>query len=1424
MGKRDYHPGRVINADANVVEPPISEIIENINVTTNQDVATALEWYKEHWPDGGGRWAQQDNTHDRGGSVDYYKYSEENIASSIASFADSTARTVQSRYDIITAPEASEDWSEEYKQLHASGQELLEDYAEAGKELQECLNTTTNNAKQALPQKMLNLKEKIRTTVGTNFEATLALPAEFTRTRKTGKRYVDAELPDGVDAVLYQHGPRLHPHSSTPIDYNVWDNYQHAQYIDIEEADRKKLKWPNYPIVIESNGERGPLNLAGEYHGPAKKTTNQSGEAGDSDSTSPTYGYPAGWATVMASIVNGLQRCVDFILEAPTYEQYEAENFDITGYSQKLLNIWLLTDPNLAPVSRRDDLGDSAISDDAGVLRYLKKLLQLNFKTAAIQFTAIDPNKKASENFGSLLKLIEADMNTIWGIIEPTLSCQINAIVDNAKADKKLADLLGNFREAGDDPDYRQPEAVAAAAAIAKRLAIRQVLGDFEGNNAAQDAAIAEEIVDNRNVLFKEQCFLLNYINLFLKQKIEEDTFLDETFAGNKRLPYAQALGPPGFNQDLIKDHLKQAKNASLLVSGDAYGFLNKMTLNPHLKHLINIDNQDLSLLQPSIRLFKIVYDEFGNDDYQVEMKFDSHFTANDLANFTLDTGARGAGAGIKNFTFAYEGSNPFAIKKSIKANLKIFGSTFSELTQERTGAARSLADHTRTGTRKFKYVDLALKTGRADHGAQDSHRNDCIDIREQNENLADLNFRLRAEVGWAPVAGTAGQLSPELISAVQSSYVTLNLTPTVHNFDFDDQGGVVMNINYLAYIEEYFDNKNFNIFANARTTEGAKELVTYERLKRGIVLEEIERKCRSDESSNTAAEVKEDFKRRIAKNSADALQQLISGLLERGEVNFLPIKKADLRSYFQNNGPETEAIVSRIVLGGVTHQMQSQLDLEGRIDDALEEFESQSTTDDADDAPEKDAIAAALIASEGDTTTISYFYLSRLVDLILENIDTELEILTEGTKSLTAYDHARSLILPSGTKYEINDFTLLAKKQREIELARENFKRLRIVLGPVEFVNSPSSVSRKVTNATFGDIPISVKYFVEYMTEKMLKKEEVFYSLTKFLNDLMNEFVRDFLNSRECFRNLKTKIRAQQASLTSWSPDKKYDILSIKIARTGTNNPVLSSGGNSAKPYQMEHTRAHRANINRLGSGASPVLYLSGPPGARTMISPDHEFNYFVYFAGQVQPIEKMKGERLDTRDSENGLIRRGDESRGIFHYMLGRDKGLIKQISLSKTQTKGLAEVRFEQDGYDGLRQLRVVYDVDIDCFANVNTYPGTYIYVDPSGFDPGYSNDKIKLSELGIGGYYMIIRSEHEFRAGTAATKITAKWVNQVEADAAAAACQSLRDSGTGTNDRMNSACATYAQERQDAADVVDNPPDRLFDLRWDGLTPW
>jgi len=193
---------------------------------------------------------------------------------------------------------------------------------------------------------------------------------------------------------------------------------------------------------------------------------------------------------------------------------------------------------------------------------------------------------------------------------------------------------------------------------------------------------------------------------------------------------------------------------------------------------------------------------------------------------------------------------------------------------------------------------------------------------------------------------------------------------------------------------------------------------------------------------------------------------------------------------------------------------------------------------------------------------------------------------------------------------------------------------------------------------------------------------------------------------------------------------------------------------------------------------------------------------NYFVYFAARTKPTNLMTGNREI------------DENNGIFHYLLGRDKGLIKNIKLTKTDSKGLAEVRYEQDGWAGLDQLRIQYDAEIECFASPKTFPGCYIYIDPKGFAPNWTTDPedpLNLTNFGIGGYYMIYRSEHLFGAGQADTRIFAKWVAELEAEG--------QEGVPAVQDRQGAKCLLYADGRRTSAgttiteELATRPPDNV-----------
>ena len=319
-------------------------------------------------------------------------------------------------------------------------------------------------------------------------------------------------------------------------------------------------------------------------------------------------------------------------------------------------------------------------------------------------------------------------------------------------------------------------------------------------------------------LFFKEQCFLLSYISqiaeykqkqLDVKKGVNVDDYGIEGLKGDEaakwaaglkdaelegggshavdRVPSKKLLPYLGYTGAYLADYGPQSYNSTLLLDGDPYGFLNKL-VSGNQEALLNIDHQVLSLLQPFIRLYKVEFDDDGNE-IDVEIRFDSYRTPREAELFKVHK-LRNTGVGLKSFNFTYDGSNPFGAKKSIKATLKIFANTFDELLIPRGD---------------YRYADLALKT-------LNTGTKDVRTIRRENENLAKLNFRLKAQIGWSvPDLATLDRMSLKedqiapLRTALYASIVTLNLTPTVHDFEFDDLGRVNFTINYLAYAEETY-------------------------------------------------------------------------------------------------------------------------------------------------------------------------------------------------------------------------------------------------------------------------------------------------------------------------------------------------------------------------------------------------------------------------------------------------------------------------------------------------------------------------------------------------------------------------------------------------------------------------------------------
>ena len=844
--------------------------------------------------------------------------------------------------------------------------------------------------------------------------------------------------------------------------------------------------------------------------------------------------------------------------------------------------------------------------------------------------------------------------------------------------------------------------------------------------------------------LFREQCFLLAFAAKFASYKKNQ---LDVNQGDNqkaiqKRLPYntldkkqAPAVRAPHFN-------------ASLLVDGNPFGFINRLTQSPNYKALLNIPHHQLSALQPKIRLFKVIYDEpeEGTDqqiiEKEVEIKFESSFSRNELEDVFKTKRSRSAGVGLKSFDFTYDGSNPFAAKKSIKAKLVLFASSFSELFFDREGNSLFLNEQggiTTTNT-KYKYVDLALKTSNKPLSEQAYDKVAWADLLEENGNLAKLNFRLKAVVGWSMppgnIPGLDKEQKKELKDALADSFVTLNLTPTVHNFDFDQQGRVTFEINYLAYVEDFFDERTFNVFADFRGDIAARREL------RRLKMKQFRRKCASYDGMT---EENKEYSKVVNKDIANSLASLIEGLMRDDKIYYLNLPYSKVQSFIAA-GPYNafSTYIDKPIENVIKSNSDSNEILIDSINQALQsELKSLERAKQENPGIDGNALAAAMFAAGPSTQTLSFFYLSDLVDVVLKNIQLELLKLEQFYDDESMKDrYTQEDKNRSPEKIPISEWQ---KRARDLKKFKLNFERARILLGPIELVHHQRENGKTSEFVNLGDIPISVKYFMEWISCKVLSKDEVFYPLSVFLNQLINNLVTSFLNSNDCFQfDIKQKIRVNQSVISSYSPNRGSDNIV----------DIIKENGNTARlDLTSPKARASRPILNISGRGGVSGLTYAPLP---------FEINYLTFYAGRVASSNTV----ADREDNENA---------GLFHYMLGRDVGLVKEIKLRKTQTKGLAEARFEQEGYDGLQQLRVVYDLDITSYANVLAFPGTYIYVPAGGFDPSFQNYDFKyngkpfqLETLGIGGYYMIIKSSHRFAAGEASTTIYAKWVNSLDSN--------------------------------------------------------
>ena len=89
---------------------------------------------------------------------------------------------------------------------------------------------------------------------------------------------------------------------------------------------------------------------------------------------------------------------------------------------------------------------------------------------------------------------------------------------------------------------------------------------------------------------------------------------------------------------------------------------------------------------------------------------------------------------------------------------------------------------------------------------------------------------------------------------------------------------------------------------------------------------------------------------------------------------------------------------------------------------------------------------------------------------------------------------------------------------------------------------------------------------------------------------------------------------------------------------------------------------------------------------------------NYMLLYAMAPGTTEELKGNEFPITSP---ISDPGDRSRGIYHFGIAKDRGILQSIRFDKTDLAGLREARFENSFLNqltGLAILSNVYDVEI------------------------------------------------------------------------------------------------------------------------------
>ena len=731
--------------------------------------------------------------------------------------------------------------------------------------------------------------------------------------------------------------------------------------------------------------------------------------------------------------------------------------------------------------------------------------------------------------------------------------------------------------------------------------------------------------------------------------------------------------------QCVLIDNLKELSLAAkrleysnfTMLEGEPGLIVHKMAGKKGIEELFGLTPAQISLLVPSISIHKIEYDENNKKGQDYKLVFNDHASKKTVGNITKTRLGRGDDVGLESFSYALDGKT-LGEGGFASCTLKIFFQNVQSLVS--------------SVPKQANFIDLVIP------------RFSITDKKDKKKKEAEAsgewepeNFRIKVLSGWAIPSDPKGILiNSNLRKVLEKSKTPLFLTLKSHSFDFNEDGSLVMTVEYKGSMESsLLSDKSDLLYMSSKGLEAKK----------------IEKQLGKKIDSAGSDDVEEMKVLQLkSEDKQDRYSRIIDSLRNRGRLFFILSDRENVENFTNEERNVLEALKEKKEL------TQKEIEIAaiakkavGRRQKGIGIFKipSKDTSKTGIGNFSHDVIAPTNELKKDKFVGISYGNMRK-------QSHDEITELTDKVLHKLVAQRMKEFGRPT---IKVNYFYFGDLIDTVLDIARsqtkKDFNNFEFLLGPIAF-HDPRTKAYEIYN--LADIPISLNLFLAWYTKNVIKVQADRYLLYKFIRDIIDQIIIPALGENCHVEKQKVDVRlnyfsvpgkGKNGEIPPFERGKRIDIDSIKMPE----------------------------NLNKPSS---------------------HFYHYmFLYVTGW--DVNSLEGDR------------KKDFEKGIYHLMIGADRGLVKKIKFNKTNQEYVGQMRAVKES-ESVKKLQDRYNAVVTLVGNNLFHPGVYVYLDTNRMGMGRPNAENSIASLlGLGGYFSITKVEHITGKDDYETELQLNWIS-------------------------------------------------------------